>query len=321
MPCADRSTNRTARTLRRLPTDRVPIFEHAINRRFIQWAIGVDAEHSLVMQPQDHLRLARFTHMDLATLGYYFVCRDANTREALKTLRLPSHEKFLARVDDYLRALDETEIGLNVYVSGPFYTTYLSMGYEQFFIALHDDLPLVEELMDIFTDDVVRMVKELLKRNLATIQVADDIAFKNGLFIRPDLFRKLWVPRMERIMAPIRAANIPCFFHSDGDVEHFIRMVIDLGFMGLNPLETQCNDIARVKREYGREITLMGNLDVGGVLAFGSAGDVRREMESLLKIMMPGEGYIAMSSSSVSDCVVPENYMAMVETVLEHGRY
>ncbi len=321
MTRTDHSANRTVKTLLRQPTDRVPIFEHAINGRFIRHAIGVEVDHSLHIMPKEHLQLARFVHMDLATLGYYFTCKGANTREALKTLRLPSHADFLARVDDYLRVLDGTEIDLNVYVSGPFCTTYLSMGYEQFFLAVQDDLPLVEELMDLFTEDAVLMVKELLQRNLASIQVADDIAFKSGLFVRPDLFRSLWFPRMKKIMAPIHAAKMPCFFHSDGDVEHFIRMIIDLGFMGINPLETQCNNIGEIKRKYGKEIVLMGNLDIGGVLAFGSAEDVRRDMKALLKLMMPGAGYVAMSSSSVADCVVPENYMAMVDTVLEHGRY
>ena len=76
-----------------------------------------------------------------------------------------------------------------------------------------------------------------------------------------------------------------------------------------------------LKKEYGADITLMGNFEIGGVLAFGTPDDVREETKQLLEKMMPGYGYVAMSSNSVANCVVPENYMAMVETVLEFGNY
>lgn len=98
-------------------------------------------------------------------------------------------------------------------------------------------------------------------------------------------------------------------------------MVLDLGFMGLNPLEPQCNDIVALKRNYGTKLTLMGNLEIGGVLATGTTDEVRRQMKCLLEKMMPGYGYVAMSSNSLANCVKPENYMAMVETVLEYGHY
>jgi uroporphyrinogen decarboxylase len=195
------------------------------------------------------------------------------------------------------------------------------MGYETFFLNLTDDMPFIEEMMDVFTEDAVAMVKALISRGVTTIEMVDDIAYGKGLFIKPDMFRKLWIQRMERILEPIHASNTTVFFHSDGDVTQFIDMVLDLGFMGLNPIEPQCNDIVALKKEYGADITLMGNLEIGGVLAFGTPDQVRKKMKQLLEKMMPNCGYVAMSSNSLANCVVPENYMAMVETVLEFGQY
>ena len=312
--------NRTALTLLREPVDRVPIFEAVIDQRFNKYALGLD-ERSLSMAPADHLRLAHFIHMDLATIPYGSRVPGTNTREKFQKIQPPAHEPVLERIDEYLKILDGTDVGLNVYIHGPFDNTYLSMGYEDFFYTVCDDPGFIEEMMDFFTEDAVRLVEKIKGRGLTTIQIVDDIAYKNGLFINPDLFRKLWFPRMQRIMDSIHSLNIPVIFHSDGDVKYFIEMLIELGIHGVNPLETQCNDIRQIKKEYGGDITLMGNLDVGGVLAYGTPDDVRKEMKDLLRDMMPGGGYIAMSSSSVCECVVPENYMAMVETVLEHGQY
>lgn len=313
--------NRTVRVLIGKQADRVPIFEHVVNGRFIKYAVGADVQTSLRMEPKDHLKLAEFMHMDLLTLGYVARQKGIDTREKFKAMRLPSHEEFLSRVDEYLKVIEGSGRELNVYVHGPFDSTYLTMGYEQFFYTLYDDPGFVEEMMDFYTEDAVLIVNKLLERDLATVQIVDDIAYKNGPFIDPDTLKSLWYKRMQKIVEPIHAAGVPCFFHSDGDVQYFIRMLIDLGIHGINPIEPGCNDITEIKKVYGQDITLMGNVEIGGILANGTPGEVGKEVKRLLQSMMPGGRYIAMSSSSITDFVVPENYKAMIETVLEYGRY
>ncbi len=314
------SENRFVKTLRRTPADRVPIFEHVIDQRFVNHAIGLD-QRSLDLAGEAFARLARYMHMDVMTMGYRSRVPGTRTREDLAAMRLADHGEFLRRVDDFLRIEKETGLGVNVYVHGPFDSTYLSMGYETFFLNLADDMGFIEAMMDVFTEDAVAMVKSLIAKGVTTIELVDDIAYAKGLFIRPDIFRGLWIKRMERIVEPIHASGTPVFFHSDGDARQFIDMVLDLGFLGLNPVEPQCNDIVALKKEYGRRITLMGNLEIGGVLASGTCDEVRSQMKRLLEQMMPGYGYVAMSSNSLANCVTPENYMAMVETVLEFGNY
>ncbi len=312
--------NRFVNTLRRVPTDRVPIFEHLIEPRFIQHAIGL-RRRSLDLSAEAFAQLARFMHMDMMTMGYRSRVEGTRTRADFAQMRIQDHADFLQRVDEYMQMQAETGLGVNVYVHGPFDSTYLSMGYETFFFNLTDDMAFVEEMMDVFTDDAVAMVQALIARGVTTIEMVDDIAYGNGLFIQPDLFRRLWLGRMKRILEPIHASDTMVFFHSDGDVTQFIDMVLDLGFTGLNPIEPQCNNIVDLKKEYGVDITLMGNLEIGGVLTYGTPTQVRKEMKDLLEKMMPGYGYVAMSSNSVTDFVVPENYLAMVETVLEFGNY
>ncbi len=92
--------NRMVRTLRRLPTDRVPIHENVIDGQFIRYALGLEGvRSSLLLEPADHVRLARHVHLDLLTLGYVSRVAGLRTREALRKAVLPSHEAFLARVD------------------------------------------------------------------------------------------------------------------------------------------------------------------------------------------------------------------------------
>ena len=266
------SENRFVKTLRRTPTDRVPIFEHVIDARFVNHAIGLD-QRSLDLAAEPFARLARYMHMDIMTMGYRSRVPGTRTREDLAAMRLADHAEFLRRVDDFLRIQKETGLGVNVYVHGPFDSTYLSMGYETFFLNLADDMGFIEAMMEVFTEDAVAMVKALIAKGVTTIELVDDIAYAKGLFIRPDIFRRLWMKRMERILEPIHASNTPVFFHSDGDARQFIDMVLDLGFLGLNPVEPQCNDIVALKKEYGRAHHADGQ---PGNRRSARVGDVRR---------------------------------------------
>lgn len=305
----------------RIP-DRVPLHETIFNRRYIRHATGLDAYDSIhVMPAVDYVRMCQQVGLDMVTAGYFFRFEGFNTWEIVERQEFPSFTPFLNRVDALLEAIKGSQTGLMVYVHGPLDSTYLSMGYMGFFFATKDDPALVEAVMDRYTQHHLELIRELVKRPIDLIQIADDVCMSTGPFIRPGQFKAWWIPRVQKLLDPIIAAGIPYIFHSDGKIDHFMDIIIDLGFMANNPIEPACNDIAQVKKRYGDRITLMGNLDIGGVLASGTQEEVRVEVNQLLKVMMPGGRYIAMSSSSISDAVIPENYDAMVEAVIESGKY
>jgi uroporphyrinogen decarboxylase len=195
------------------------------------------------------------------------------------------------------------------------------MGYEDFFLTLYDDRDLIEAVMERFTKHTCTLVGELIERKVDMIYIPDDIAFGQGLMIDPEVFSKLWIPRMERIVGPVIDAEIPRVYHSDGKSEVFLPWIIDLGFQGITALEAQCNDIKEIKKKYGNKITLFGNFDVAGNLAFGTAEDVKKEVKDLIEYMKPYGGYVAMSGNSITNGVKPENYQAMIDIVKLYGRY
>ncbi|HSJ29702.1 MAG TPA: uroporphyrinogen decarboxylase family protein, partial [Acidimicrobiia bacterium] len=57
------------------------------------------------------------------------------------------------------------------------------------------------------------------------------------------------------------------------------------------------------------------------ILPTGSPADVRAEVERVIDILAPGGGYMVSSVHTVMDDVPPENVLAMVDAVVEHGRY
>ena len=94
-----------------------------------------------------------------------------------------------------------------------------------------------------------------------------------------------------------------------------------MGIKCINPIEPYGMDIYEVKRKWGKKISLMGNMDIAGALGFGTPKDVVTDTKEHLKKLMPGGRYIAASSHSITKNILPENFMAMIETVHNYGRY
>jgi uroporphyrinogen-III decarboxylase len=74
-------------------------------------------------------------------------------------------------------------------------------------------------------------------------------------------------------------------------------------------------DLKQLKVDYGDRITLVGGLDLR-ILEAGTPEETRRFGAYLLETLGP-TGYIYCSSNSITPNMKPENYRAMIGTLLE----
>ena len=78
---------------------------------------------------------------------------------------------------------------------------------------------------------------------------------------------------------------------------------------------------SRFGDKYGDRICLIGNIDCGATLSWGTEEEVRQEVKECIKKAGAGGGLICASSNSIHSGVKPENYLAMVKAIREYGRY
>jgi len=328
--------------------DRVPNFEVLIEARVASDLLGREVPHTLSnqMSAQDYVELAHRVGQDLIGLNGFglpfhrigpqgdvlssetLTSGGATTREQIAKMMGPDEvfERDIAplapMLESYSRAVEGTDVGLFVLTGTLFTGIYQHVvGFEDFMVMIYTDRAFIEELLDASAEFHRRIVEFLCQYPLDVLYIGDDVAYRSGLFIRPEDFLDLWVERMSYAIQPARDKGIPLIFHSDGTVYDILDTVIDMGFRALNPIEPYGMDIYEVKRRWGDRIALMGNLDIAGSLAFGTPDDVVADTKEHLERLMPGGGYIAASSHSVMDHIPTENYLAMVNTVHEHGRY
>ena len=121
------------------------------------------------------------------------------------------------------------------------------------------------------------------------------------------MFRHLILPHIRKVAERARDLGIPWVYHSDGDLSGILNDLMDLGIRGLNPIEPLCMDIRQLKKQLGRQLVLIGNVDVS-LLAEGTPDQVREVTSGLLRDVAPGGNYMLASGNSITsyckvDCV------------------
>ena len=91
------------------------------------------------------------------------------------------------------------------------------------------------------------------------------------------------------------------------------------GFQAIEPRAGM--DIRQLKQKYGKVLTLIGNVDCSTVLVNGPVEAVRAATEEVIRAAAPGGGFLLSTSNSVHPGVLPEYYLAMLETARAVGNY
>ena len=148
-----------------------------------------------------------------------------------------------------------------------------------------------------------------------------DYCFNSGPFLSPTQFSEYVTPYLARLIKGYRDLGFYVIKHTDGNVMPIIGQLVECCPHALHSLDPQAGvDIAEVKRKYGHEICLIGNVNCG-LLQTGTEEEVIESARYALRYGMPGGGYIF----STSNCVYPgmplERYELMVDVWRREGVY
>ena len=152
----------------------------------------------------------------------------------------------------------------------------------------------------------------------------DDYGFKNGLFMRPELYRTYIFPWIKRICDAAHKRDCKILLHSDGDLIEIFEDIINCGVDALNPIEsTTANpdyDIFKLNEKYGDKITFVGNLSPL-MLAIGEISEIEDYAKRLIRELAPGGGYIFSSGHSINPAVTIDRFEAMQNIRRKYGKY
>jgi uroporphyrinogen decarboxylase len=204
-----------------------------------------------------------------------------------------------------------------------FHSTYGLMGQTLFSYAIYDDPASIERIIEAETENAVRAAQAITAAQIAPVYfIGDDIAYKHKLLFSPDFLRRTFIRSLRRCVEPAKAAGQKVIFHSDGYVMDVLDDMVDAGIDGLNPIEPIAGmDIGFLKRRYGKNLVLVGNVDCSQVLPLGTVDDVVRATKACLRDAGHGGGLLIGSSSEIVPSTPVENILAFYETCRTCGTY
>ena len=189
------------------------------------------------------------------------------------------------------------------------------MGLLNFAYRSVDDVDFLHEALEFVEQRNRSAIREaVLPSGVDAVLFDGDCAYRNALMVSHRIFRELTQERTAVTVAPLRDAGIPYVFHTDGKLDDVLPMLVELGFSAVHGVEAMANDLADIKRRFGRQITLMGNMDIS-VLGMSSVEEARAETRRMLKIGAEGGRYVAACNTSPEDFIPVRNYLAFVEEI------
>lgn len=336
--------------------DRVPNFEVLIEDEHVKKLLGryagntlsiggdpakgiEESEGARPMYPKDYIELCNLMGQDAIIVEEIWTPfkkwkdgklvmvgdRSIKTRADFKKLIMPSESDFedkLKYIREYKEAVRGTKIGVTVCFGAFFLTVYeFLFQMHDFMLLIYDDREFIEEILEVSTEYWVKFVKAVIKEGVDFMYPADDIAYKSGFFIRPEIFKPMWLPKAKRIFEPIVNAGLPILFHSDGKLDEIMDDLIDIGVTCLSPMDPYSINYRDYKKRYGNRIALHGNIDIEFPLVRGTPNDVEREVKEHMDALKPNGGYICGSSHSIVNYIPHENFIAMLNAIHKYGRY
>lgn len=184
------------------------------------------------------------------------------------------------------------------------------IGVENFSLMLYDNPELVKDICDYIGDFVIKVIERaVLEIELDFALIWEDLGFKTGPLISPELFREFMLPNYKRVTKFLIEHKIDIIMvDSDGNNDVIIPLWLEGGVSGIYPLEIAANsEPVRLRKEYGKKLQLMGGIDKRELAK--TKKEVEKEIMSKIPWMFEQGGYIPMVDHAVPPDVPLENFL------------
>lgn len=227
------------------------------------------------------------------------------------------------RLDEQMGALKERYC-VFAKVGGPFIRTGFMRGEQQWLMDLAADPAMAGEMAMRTAHHLTAIGLEELRRwelQDTGVWIFDDMAATKGPLFSPATAERILAPAWSSMIESFKQAGAAkVILHSDGDVSPLLDIFIDVGFDGINPVETHTGlDPVKLRERYGDRLALLGGLDNRLILPRGDREEVRQHV---LDVLAAGQdGGLAIGTHSIGPDVSVETIELVRELIIEHGQY
>ncbi len=208
---------------------------------------------------------------------------------------------------------------LRLETSGIFEMAVSLRGYQQLMMDCILNPEIVQAIMSHLADFIRDYVKAAMDKGVGKyvdiIYTYDDIATQNSLMISHDMLEEFVYPYHRRNNAFIHSFRKLDMYHSCGAVYPEIPSLIALPIDILNPLQPLAKgmDLAKIKAEFGDQVSFHGAIDIQKLLPHGTPEQVRGTVRDTIRLLGKDGGYIMASAHYIQNDTPVENILAMYD--------
>ncbi len=195
------------------------------------------------------------------------------------------------------------------YPCGFFGAPRFLMGEVELMVAFIERPELVRALIDRLAALWVALYDRVLSRvKVDCIHIWEDMSYKNGPLISPEMFREFLLPAYRRVTEVARGHGVKVVLvDTDGDCRKLIRPMMEGGVTGLYPFEAQAGmDVVQIRRDFPR-LQILGGIDKKALARGRDAIDA--ELARQVPAMLEGGGYVPMVDHQVPPDVSWASYL------------
>ena len=188
------------------------------------------------------------------------------------------------------------------------------VGPEGILYMVYDDPELVHDMMRAWFDLADAVIAYHQKRvTLDEVFLAEDICYKSGPLISPDMMREFLFPYYQQLLTNVKRRQIDqsrklhIQIDSDGDCRPVIPVYREIGMDYMSPFEVASGcDVVELRKQHP-DLLMRGGVDKR-ILAAGKDA-ISREVERVMPFMKECGGYMPMCDHGVPEEVSFEDYM------------
>lgn len=184
------------------------------------------------------------------------------------------------------------------------------LGTEGVSYIFYDDPDLAHEILDFLAEYLIDLIHKAVNEiDIDYFNFFEDMSFKTGPLISPEIFKTFFMPRYKKVIEYMRSYGIKLIIvDTDGNPMKILPLFIEAGVNGFWPIEVAAGiDPIIVRKEFGNDLALIGGIDKR--ILTGNKRDIREELLRIFDYMLPRGGYIPTIDHSVPPDVSLENFM------------
>jgi len=168
----------------------------------------------------------------------------------------------------------------------------------------------VKELLDYCTQVSIQFVELMSQTGCDMVSNGDSPAGPE--MIPPELFEKFALPYEKKVVDAAHAGGLPYVLHICGNTEAILSQMIESGADGLE-LDYK-TDVKKAFELMKDKCAFFGNVDPSGVLALGTADQVRKATTELLRVFSNTDRFVLNSGCALPPGTPEENIKEFIKT-------